>query len=90
LGHIDYHTGKYARAIDNHEQAVCLLRSVGDTSGVLADALDRLGRSHVALDHREQARVAWQAALDTYRLRGLDEGAARVQRKLDDLARRAT
>jgi hypothetical protein len=37
------------------------------------------------LDH-DQARKAWQEALELYREQGRDEDAARVQRQLDDLA----
>ena len=88
LGYIHYNTGDYVRAVEYGERAVGLMRSLDETNEDLAAALDRLGQSHVILDHFEQARVAWQAALDLYQQRGRDADVRRVQRKLDALDQR--
>ena len=85
LGYISYRTGEYVKAVEYGERAVGLMRSLGETNEFLAAALDRLGQSHVALDHVDQARDVWQAALDLYRRCGRDEGVRRMQRRLATL-----
>ena len=49
-----------------------------------ADTLERLGRTHLAMGSRGEARAVWQLALDLYRTQGrLTEAGA-----LDDELRR--
>jgi tetratricopeptide (TPR) repeat protein len=85
LGYIAHHTSYHQRAVGYYQQALTLLRALGNTSET-ATTLDNLGHPHVALGEHEQARVVWREALELYQEQGRDTDAARIQRRLDDLA----
>jgi tetratricopeptide (TPR) repeat protein len=85
LGLIAHRGGDHRQAVEHYHQALGLLRTHGDTRYV-ADTLDHVGHPHVALDQHDQARAAWEEALELYRDQGRDDDAERVRRQLDDLA----
>jgi tetratricopeptide (TPR) repeat protein len=86
MGYIDQHDGQHHRAIHYYTKALELLGVLGniDTS---ARILDQLGHPHLALGSAEQARGAWQEALELYRQQGRLAEAECVQRRLEDVDR---
>ncbi|CCH34282.1 hypothetical protein BN6_70470 [Saccharothrix espanaensis DSM 44229] len=71
-------------AVAHHRQALELHGRVGITR-FWADALDHLALAHLADGDHDQAREAWQEALDLYREQRREEDATRVQQQLHDL-----
>ncbi|MGI5500756.1 hypothetical protein [Lentzea sp. CA-135723] len=53
----------------------------------VAETLDGVGRSHLALAQHDEARTVWEEALELYRDQGRDEDAAQMRRQLDYLPR---
>jgi acyl-CoA reductase-like NAD-dependent aldehyde dehydrogenase len=44
-----------------------------------------MGDAHRALDHHDQAREAWQQAIDLYRARNLHPAADEIEKRSADL-----
>ncbi|HWO61038.1 MAG TPA: tetratricopeptide repeat protein, partial [Umezawaea sp.] len=84
LGLIAHRTGDHHQSLAHYHQALALHRTLGYTYE-LADTLEHVGHTHIALGQREQAHAVWQEALELYREQGRDDDATRVQRQLDDL-----
>jgi DNA-binding SARP family transcriptional activator/tetratricopeptide (TPR) repeat protein len=84
LGYIAHRTGKHHSAIRYYRQALTVYRGLTNAYQV-ADTLDRLGHPHAVLSHRDDARSAWQEALQLYQEQGRDHDAARVRRQLTTL-----
>nr|WP_083466722.1 XRE family transcriptional regulator [Kibdelosporangium sp. MJ126-NF4]CEL18217.1 transcriptional regulator, SARP family [Kibdelosporangium sp. MJ126-NF4] len=84
LGYIAHHTGQYHQAVEHYLLALTLLRDLGYTYEV-ANTLNGLGDSHLALGEHDQARVTWREALELYRAQQRHDEASRVQRQLDAL-----
>ncbi|MGM1060257.1 BTAD domain-containing putative transcriptional regulator [Saccharothrix sp. Mg75] len=89
LGYIDHHTGDHAPAVEHYRRALVLFREIGNTYQV-ADTLEHLGHPHAALGQVDEARAAWQEALESYEAQDRPDDTARIQGLLDGLgARRA-
>jgi tetratricopeptide (TPR) repeat protein len=86
LGYIAHHTGDDPLALDYYELSLNQFRNLGHTF-VEAEILEHLGDAHAALDHRDDARQAWELASRLYRHQHRTEPADRVDRHLDALAR---
>ncbi|ONI89655.1 hypothetical protein ALI144C_04455 [Actinosynnema sp. ALI-1.44] len=84
LGYIAHHTGRYREAVEHYQLALTLLRQLGYTYEV-ANTLDGLGDSHLALGEHDQARVTWREAQELYRAQQRHDEADRLQRKLGAL-----
>ena len=85
LGYIAHHTGRYREAVQRYQQTLPLMRSLGQTEK-LANTLDHLGHSLVALNQPDEARTAWRDALALYRQLGhATDKADRVRGQLDGL-----
>jgi tetratricopeptide (TPR) repeat protein len=80
-GYIAHHTGDHRQAITYYQQALALFRDLGNTYEE-ANTLDNLGDPHTALGQHDQARHAWQHALDLYRSQRRGTAADRIHRKL--------
>ncbi|MEU0884631.1 BTAD domain-containing putative transcriptional regulator [Lentzea sp. NPDC005914] len=83
LGYVAHNTGRHAEALDHYHQALDLLRDIGYDHHE-PDTLERLGHTHRALGHHDQARASWQRTLELCLSQRRADDAARVQRLLDD------
>src|SRR5262249_51734422 len=66
LGYIATASGRHDDAIDYFRQAIELYDEEGNVA-VVAGLHERLGRAHLGLGDRAEARRAWQRALAQYR-----------------------
>jgi tetratricopeptide (TPR) repeat protein len=76
LGHIARNTGNTTRAIEYYDTALAIQRELGDATQE-ATTLENLAETHTAAGQLDEARKAWQQALDLYR----------TQRRTDDTTR---
>lgn len=84
LGYVAHHTGEHGQAVDHYRQALALLRDLGYTYEI-ANTLNGLGESHLALGEAAEARAAWQEALDLYQTQQRPDDAHRLRARLDAL-----
>ncbi|OLF05181.1 hypothetical protein BLA60_37325 [Actinophytocola xinjiangensis] len=84
LGYVAHHTGEHSQAVDHYRQALALLRDLGYTYEI-ANTLNGLGESHLALGEAAEARAAWQEALDLYQTQQRPDDAHRLRARLDAL-----
>lgn len=89
LGYITYNNGHAAHALDYYQRSLTLHRERGNTYET-ADVLDRVGHPLVDLNQHEQARTAWEEALDLYQAHHRLTDADRVQQQLNTLATNAS
>ena len=73
-----HRTGRHRDAIRCYRRALTLFRRCGNTYET-ANTLDNLGQTCAAIGEHEQARAAWQEAVQLYHERGRDDDAKRVQ-----------
>jgi tetratricopeptide (TPR) repeat protein len=83
LGYIAHHTGEHTQAVDYYQRALAC-RDNNDTYE-MASNLESLGHPLVALGRHEQAREAWQQALDLFQDLHHTADADRVQQLLAEL-----
>ncbi|WP_439660267.1 BTAD domain-containing putative transcriptional regulator [Lentzea sp. HUAS TT2] len=81
LGFVAHERGCYEESVVHYEQAIAAVRSLGHLHG-LADGLERLGHTLVALGRLGDAEAAWREALGIYLQRGMEAETERVQRLL--------
>jgi tetratricopeptide (TPR) repeat protein len=81
LGYIAYDTGQHTAALDYYGRALPIFHAIGWIR-VEADIHAQLGDIHAALGQREDARVAWQRALDLYQKQHRTADADRVRLNL--------
>ncbi|MBE8524826.1 helix-turn-helix domain-containing protein [Amycolatopsis sp. H6(2020)] len=84
LGYIAHHTGHHQQAIEHYQRALTLFRGLGH-SYETANTLDNLGHPHTALRQHDQARAAWQQAIQLYQGQHRAPDVQRVQQQLDTL-----
>ena len=84
LAYIALEAGQYGDAINSHEQALAVWREL-DHGYNQPGNLDGLAKAHAALGDQEEARRAWQQALELYKSQQRLTDAARIQRQLDVL-----
>lgn len=75
--------GRPADALHHYEQALTLWHDMDNTYRQ-AGTLTALGDAHRALGNHEDARLAWQRAVDLYRDQNLDTVAARIEQRLKE------
>lgn len=85
LAYIALQSRQYADAISFHKQALALWDEL-DHRYNQAGNLDGLAKAHIALNHRDEARRAWEQALDLYQAQQRSTDAARVRQQLDMLS----
>ncbi|MBB5958190.1 DNA-binding SARP family transcriptional activator/tetratricopeptide (TPR) repeat protein [Saccharothrix tamanrassetensis] len=88
LGYIAHRIGDHTAALDHYQRALTLFRAHGDAYSE-PDTLDRLGHPYRSLGQTDQARHAWQQAVQLYEAQHRGEEARRVRDHLDELDRRA-
>jgi tetratricopeptide (TPR) repeat protein len=84
LGYIAQREGRYARAVDYYAQALALHRDLGNTYRQ-PDMQAGLAAAHAARGEHDQARRAWQQALELCQAQHRAPEAASIQRQLDAL-----
>lgn len=82
LGYIAHRNGKHADAIDHYQRALAILR--GRNTYHEANTLDRIAELHTELGQVDQARTAWERAIELFRIQRRNDDADRIQRRLDD------
>jgi DNA-binding SARP family transcriptional activator/tetratricopeptide (TPR) repeat protein len=81
LGAIAVATGGHAEALRHYEGSLAIWRDLDNTyrqAGTLAP----IGDAHRALRRYDQARLAWQRAIDLYRDQNLEAAAAPIEQRL--------
>ncbi|MDX8146928.1 BTAD domain-containing putative transcriptional regulator [Lentzea sp. BCCO 10_0061] len=86
LGYIAHLAGDHAQAVDHYRRSLALQREL-IYDYAIAEALAGLGAPHAALGQFDEARAAWQEALEIYQQQGRTEEAQRIQERLDSLDR---
>jgi DNA-binding SARP family transcriptional activator/tetratricopeptide (TPR) repeat protein len=84
LGYIAHCEGRYAQALDHYAQALVLHRDLGSTYRQ-PDMQAGLAAAHAARGEHDQARRAWQQALELCQAQHRAPEAAVFQRQLDSL-----
>jgi tetratricopeptide (TPR) repeat protein len=84
LGFIAHHNARYDEALHHYHEALTLDVDLGHIYNV-ADILDHLGQTYIAIGDEGQARAAWQQAVDLYRSQHRNVTADRMQQQLDAL-----
>jgi serine/threonine protein kinase/tetratricopeptide (TPR) repeat protein len=83
LGYLAHHTGEHTQAVDYYQRALAC-RDNNDTYE-MASNLESLGHPLLALGRHEQAREAWQQALDLFQDLHHTADADRVRQLLAEL-----
>lgn len=86
LGAIARDTGERAQALIHYEQGLVLWHDLDNTYRQ-AGALTIIGDIHADLDHPDDARHAWQRAVELYRSQNLHAAATRVEERLERASR---
>ncbi|WP_211257735.1 AfsR/SARP family transcriptional regulator [Lentzea albidocapillata] len=81
LGFVAHESDCYEESVEHYEQAIAVVRELGHLHG-LADGLERMGHTLVALGRHSCAEAAWREALGIYLQRGMEAETERVQRLL--------
>jgi tetratricopeptide (TPR) repeat protein len=89
LGYLAHNTGRYQDAFDYYQQSLIQNRQFNN-SVAEAEVLHRIGDTHAAVDHPDQARQAWQQALHLYQIQHRVPEAQRVRQQLADVANEQT
>jgi DNA-binding SARP family transcriptional activator/tetratricopeptide (TPR) repeat protein len=85
LGYIAHQAGHYSRALDYYAEALALHRDLGNTYRQ-PDAQAGLAAAHAARGEHDEARRAWQQALEQCHAQHRPAEAATIARQLDALA----
>lgn len=85
LAYIVLQDGQYAEGIGFHERAFAVWGEL-DHRYNQAGNLDGLAKAHTALGHRDEARRAWEQALDLYKAQQRSADVERIQQQLDLLS----
>jgi DNA-binding SARP family transcriptional activator len=84
LGHIARNTGNTTRAIEYYDAALAIQRELGDATQE-ATTLENLAETHTAAGQLDEARKAWQQALDVYRTQRRTDDATRAEAAIAQL-----
>nr|CEL19790.1 transcriptional regulator, SARP family [Kibdelosporangium sp. MJ126-NF4]CTQ97015.1 transcriptional regulator, SARP family [Kibdelosporangium sp. MJ126-NF4] len=83
LGYIAQEADRHTEALAYFHQALALRNNLGST--LVADTLDRMAKTLLALHQPERARNAWQQAFELYQAHNRPTDAERIQCRLDAL-----
>jgi tetratricopeptide (TPR) repeat protein len=86
LGYAAHRAGEHAVAIDHYRLAIEVFRAADNTYNEV-NSMAGLGASHAALGEIDEARVAWNRALDLYRAQSRQAGIDRIEQWLAELDR---
>lgn len=84
LAYIAHHDGRYADAAASYQHAISGYHQTGNTYH-LANSLDRVGDTYLAMGDQDAVRVHWQEAVELFRQQGRDSDADRLTKALAEL-----
>jgi tetratricopeptide (TPR) repeat protein len=84
LAAIAHESGRHGEALGRSSQALTLWHHLDNTYRQ-AGTLAAMGDAHRALDHPDQAREAWQQAIDLYRAHNLHPAADAIEKRSAEL-----
>ena len=81
LGLIAFRAGRRDQALQYYQEAIDISRGIGDDYN-LADVIDRLASTHLALGSPQLAVAAWHEALRLYQVQERHDDAERIRENL--------
>ncbi|MGW6281827.1 BTAD domain-containing putative transcriptional regulator [Kribbella sp. NPDC055071] len=84
LAYIAHHDGRYEEAAERYKHAIRLFRETGSPY-YLANSLERLGHTELALGDPDAARAEWQEAVELLKPQRRQEDIERIEQNLSEL-----